>query len=274
LPAGKELPSVVMLSAAGVPRTGANRMYVTLADRLAAQGHAVLRFDISGIGESPPAEGEAPNQPYARSLLPDVRLALDFMAAEHGVPAFWVVGLCSGAAAAYQTTLGDARVAGMVLINPPVFYWEAGVASDSLAVQQFSASRYYRQALFRPSAWLRLLSGKAAVGHIARLVATRAGTWIRARRAALATALGLGTPAGLAADLLRARDRGTSVRLAFSPGDQSLDGFTHAVGKSRKRLEGRGVVVRVFDGADSTFGPLKVRGELLDWILAAVSGRG
>jgi hypothetical protein len=193
------------------------------------------------------------------------------MAAEHGPPNSWLVGLCSGASAAYQTSLADSRVAGAVLINPPVFYWEVGVESDSLAVQQFSASRYYRQALFRPSAWLRLFSGKAAVGHIARLVMTRAGTMLRARREALASALGLGEPKGLAADLRRLLDRGVRVSLAFSPEDQSLEGFTHLIGRSRARLEERGLAVRIFDGADSTFGPFRVRAELLDWILERVS---
>ena len=47
-------PWVVLLNAGIIHRIGPNRLYVQLARRLASRGHAVLRFDLAGIGDSEP----------------------------------------------------------------------------------------------------------------------------------------------------------------------------------------------------------------------------
>jgi alpha/beta superfamily hydrolase len=50
-PSGEHL-AIVILNTGIIYRTGHNRMYVTLARTLAKAGHTVLRFDMSGIGDS------------------------------------------------------------------------------------------------------------------------------------------------------------------------------------------------------------------------------
>ena len=50
-------PTVVLLNAGIVHRVGPNRMHVLLARALAAAGIPSLRFDMSGIGDSPEPTG-------------------------------------------------------------------------------------------------------------------------------------------------------------------------------------------------------------------------
>ena len=55
-----QAPAVLWLSAGFLHRVGPNRLYVTMARRLAALGFTSVRFDFSGIGDSPPSSsGEA-----------------------------------------------------------------------------------------------------------------------------------------------------------------------------------------------------------------------
>ncbi len=69
-------PAAVILNAGIVHRVGPNRMFVTLARRLAAAGTFVLRFDLSGIGDSETRnDGLAPFD----SSLADIREVLDML---------------------------------------------------------------------------------------------------------------------------------------------------------------------------------------------------
>ena len=49
----RERPAVVILNAGIIHRVGPNRLHVQLARALAQAGVTVLRFDMSGIGDSP-----------------------------------------------------------------------------------------------------------------------------------------------------------------------------------------------------------------------------
>jgi hypothetical protein len=65
--------------------------------------------------------------------------------------------------------------------------------------------------------------------------------------------------------------RGVRVRLAFSEGDPGYDAFLRQAGSGLKKCRREGLVLRSFQGADHTFSPMQVRGELLDWIVDQVS---
>ena len=107
-------PAVILLNAGLVHRVGPNRLYVRIARWLSGQGFSSLRFDLSGIGDSPSrADGSA----LRDAALRDVRDALDGAAAETGAVSFILLGLCSGADLAFRAALDDARVVGLVLID-------------------------------------------------------------------------------------------------------------------------------------------------------------
>lgn len=107
-------PIVVFLNAGMVHRVGPNRLHVRLARELARLGFASLRFDLSGIGDSPArVDGASLHDAGLR----DVYDALDFVASEHEGSTFVLVGLCSGADLAFRAALADERVVGGVLID-------------------------------------------------------------------------------------------------------------------------------------------------------------
>ena len=111
---GNNAPAVLWLNAGLLHSAGPFGWYVTLARRMSEQGIASLRFDISGVGDSPPrADGRSKLQ----SGVADVVAAMDFLAREHGNRRFVLVGLCSGAILAQQVASSDDRVVGAVLID-------------------------------------------------------------------------------------------------------------------------------------------------------------
>jgi dienelactone hydrolase len=110
-----EAPHVVLVNAGIVHRVGPNRLYVEIARRLAALGYPVLRFDLSGLGDSDAiAEGAS----LSESAVTDIRTALDFLESSRKAASFILCGLCSGANHSMLATFVDARVAGALLIDP------------------------------------------------------------------------------------------------------------------------------------------------------------
>jgi alpha-beta hydrolase superfamily lysophospholipase len=120
-PPPSERPAIILLNAGAVNRTGPHRLYVTLARRWAALGFTVLRVDLSGIGDSPAAEGTAENLVYPRDGLTDIAAARDFATRELGARRFIIAGLCSGADLAFQVARREGRLDGVIMMNPRTF---------------------------------------------------------------------------------------------------------------------------------------------------------
>ncbi len=175
---GERLQGVLALPAAGPPapvgllivvggpqyRIGSHRQFVMLARRLAAAGHAVLRFDVRGMGDSGGA---------ARSfedLQEDIAAAIDALLQTPGLRRVALWGLCDGASASllYAQATADPRLAGLALLNP----WVR--SAQSLA--RTHVKHYYRERLLQPAFWVKLLRGgigrtalRDLAGNLARL---------------------------------------------------------------------------------------------------------
>jgi len=110
-------PAVVILNTGIVHRVGHHRMYVALSRQLARIGFNVLRFDLSGIGDSEPrTEGLSPLD----SSLADIQEVLDWLEQERGTSQVVLIGLCSGADHAILHSHGDPRVVALVLMDPSI----------------------------------------------------------------------------------------------------------------------------------------------------------
>lgn len=107
-------PTVVILNAGILHRVGANRLHVLIARALAALGFPVIRFDLSGIGDSAPREDALP---LLDAALADIREVLDELGSMNGAREFVLVGLCSGAVHALLAAEADPRVKGIVLLD-------------------------------------------------------------------------------------------------------------------------------------------------------------
>ncbi len=107
-------PAVLILNSGNIHRVGTGRMSVILARRLAAHGAFVLRFDHSGVGDSPPRrDGLDLEEGRVREII-DV---MDALQERYGVERFVVHGLCTGARDAFHAALQDERIVGLVQID-------------------------------------------------------------------------------------------------------------------------------------------------------------
>jgi dienelactone hydrolase len=113
--------TVVLFNAGAIRRIGPNRMWTEAARRWAANGVAVIRLDVEGIGD---AAGEnsayiaGDESFYVPALTAQARSALD-LAAEQGLPdRFMLAGLCSGAFWSFEIAADDPRVQAIAMLNP------------------------------------------------------------------------------------------------------------------------------------------------------------
>jgi alpha-beta hydrolase superfamily lysophospholipase len=121
---------VIFVPVAAEHRVGPGRMWVELARELAARGYRSLRFDFSGLGDSPTRPGQPENWVYTNEALDDIDDVLDVVAPS--APGGMVlVGLCSGAHAAMRAVARRkanggpaAAVQSVCALNP--FLWYGG----------------------------------------------------------------------------------------------------------------------------------------------------
>ena len=129
-------------------RVGSHRQFVLIARWLAAAGLAVLRFDYRGMGDS-----TGPMRRFDKTG-PDIAAAMDALQAScPTIEKIVLWGLCdaaSGALMYWENTL-DARVGGIVLLNP----W----ARSDATIAKTYLKHYYGRRLFEKEFWVKLLRG-------------------------------------------------------------------------------------------------------------------
>ncbi|MGH8026630.1 MAG: serine aminopeptidase domain-containing protein, partial [Pseudoxanthomonas sp.] len=117
-PLPQPVPRILVLNAGVLHRVGPHRLHVRLARRLAAMGYVVARMDLSGIGDSRALPGR---MTFRESSVADIRTALDTLAAGEPRAKFFLFGICSGADNALAAAEADARIAGLILVDPPAY---------------------------------------------------------------------------------------------------------------------------------------------------------
>ena len=128
-------------------RAGSHRQFTLLARDLAAAGIPAMRFDYRGMGDS-----EGALQTF-ENVDEDLRAAVDrFFLEVPGLQEVVLWGLCDGASAAAMYAPQDARVAGLVLLNPWV-RTEEGAARATI-------KHYYKDRLFDARLWKKIGSGQ------------------------------------------------------------------------------------------------------------------
>jgi uncharacterized protein len=168
-PEGPALATGVVIAVGGPQyRVGSHRQFILLARRLAEAGHAVLRFDFRGMGDS---SGDFPG---FEAVGPDLAAARRTLRTE--VPAVERVvvwGLCDAASAALMNA--DPGVAGLVLLNPWVRHVDTHARTE--------VKQYYGRRLLDGAFWRKLLAGRVDVLGSAREFAAKLARALRAGRA-------------------------------------------------------------------------------------------
>jgi len=226
---------VVIVVGGPQTRVGSHRQFVLMARALAQAGYPCLRFDYTGMGDSP-----GPRPDFERTG-PDIRRACDALVAQApGCTKIALWGLCDGATAALLYAPDDERIAAVIAANP----WARSDATRSAAL----VSEHYGLRLRSAEFWKRLLTGKVnvtgaareALGHI-----WRARTRLTRRSEAGSEDL----PTRLVRTLAVSRQ---TVRLQLSGRDLTAAEFEVAVRRSGKSLD-RSISLFRLDDADHTF---------------------
>lgn len=162
-------PAVVILNAGIIHRMGPSRFAVELARGLSSEGYRVLRFDLSGIGDSPRSTRPGTLQEIVHQDISDAvqlvtagkaRSESDEVSSGTGgesgqalepkrLGETALLGLCSGADHSFQFSLSDERVTGLALIDPTIH-----------PTPGYYARRIARR-LLSPKSWWNVLSGRS-----------------------------------------------------------------------------------------------------------------
>jgi hypothetical protein len=113
--AGRPRSALVLVTAGLLPKCGPYRLYAELARRVAGEGVVTLRYDASGIGDSAPSGSALPLR--ARTEL-EIGAAIDLLQQRYGLAKVLLGGLCSGAEDSLRAGASDARVSGVLMIDP------------------------------------------------------------------------------------------------------------------------------------------------------------
>ncbi len=177
--ASNDLPLVVLLNAGSSYRIGPGRLYVFLSRQLAAQGFRTVRLDLCSLGDSVSLDSEHENDPHPATAFRDVDLVLKQLQQRYGATKIVLMGLCSGAYAAFQSAaqIQNPALVESVLINPLTFFWKEGMSLDVSSVKQLVSVHYYLDAALQPKKWLRLLRGQTKIGFVgaAKIVLRKLG---------------------------------------------------------------------------------------------------
>ncbi len=267
-PSPEGRPAVCFLNVGANHEVGPHRLNVELAREMAALGYTTLRFDASGLGDSPAGPSGAENRIYTKEAIADVQSAMDLLASRCGSRRFVLVGLCSGAYLAYHTAIVDPRVAGQVLLSPYAFEWKEGdpvTLTEREDFRTFKSSRFYARAVLEPGVWRRILRGEVNVRAVGGVLVERAISQIEAALPSVtARVQRRRRPATVVeGEFRRLCERGVVSLLALSIEDGGLDMIARYLGNDARRMRGYdNFALQVIDDADHTFTTLASRDNL------------
>ena len=266
---------LLLLNAGAVHHIGPNRLYVSLARRWAALGHAVLRLDVSGIGDSLPAPGAPENVVYTDVASDDIRQALAALRRQPGVTEVHALGLCSGGYNAFKAAVAGVSLDGVFLINPLTFFYKTDPDRPPAAAEHqviFEASRYLRR-LRDVDAWMKVLRRGGDLGLAGRTLTRYFVDRLRGRARDLARRAGLAVDDDLARELTTLAGKRIRLGFVFSAGDPGI-GLLHTHGGAtvdRLRRQGQ-LSIEIIEGTDHTFTPLWSHPVLTSTLAAHLDG--
>lgn len=159
---GKKI-GVLLLNAGLIHHVGPSRLYVKLARKLAELGFVVLRFDMSGVGDSQPRSDSVVQED---AVLDEARQAMDYLQQHRDVEHFIPIGACAGASAAFMVAESDSRVMAAVFVNPLV------PRSDQTT--QMRAFNYYsKQAIINKISWFKFFTFRSDFRTISKALSLR-----------------------------------------------------------------------------------------------------
>lgn len=236
-----DLPAVILFNAGLTHRVGPNRIYVKLARHLTEMGMTVMRFDLSGVGDS---SVRMDNSTFEAAVVDDARQVMDYLSRTRGSKSFFLMGHCGGALISLGIANVDPRTVGVVMINA-----EGGDTQWDEYDRKRKHSHYYenyygRDALVSSKKWKKFLTGKADYGSIFRNIFITI-IWHRVSAAAFklqktlfAKQESLTRPevAALFESIPALIERNTNILIIYSKGSSGLERTQLLIRDIRKKL--------------------------------------
>lgn len=233
-------PLVMIINTGANAHTGDGRLAVVFARRLAAQGIASVRIDISGIGETPSSGWVDSKSPlYSARAIGDVCQAASWLAAR-GYPSIALFGICSGAYLGLHAAAASPHVDGVVAVNLQRFIWAHNETLEEAMRKQGHSMKLYMRSARRLDKWLNVLRGRSHVRAKLKTVGLRV-----ARRAAIGGAnlahdiarVEFGTSGRAQALVSHLDKKGVEVRLVYGTFNRGLEEMSTYFGHGGRRLE-------------------------------------
>jgi pimeloyl-ACP methyl ester carboxylesterase len=246
--------ALLLLNSGILHHAGPSCLYVSLARRLAAEGHLVLRFDFSGIGESEPRRD---GMRFEESAVLEAKQAMDLLAVTRGAERFVVAGICSGGVMSLRVALADTRVAGAAMLNPQGYFASSSKRIESYIKAERDKSWLLTVSMRRRESWLRLVRGEVDFLALAKALAGRALRPLLEHGAARTDIL------ALAREFERLAMRSVPMLHVYAehdPGLIELDLVARAMPAAMRKL----MQPHLVPGADHLFTPLDAQGRLVD----------
>lgn len=153
----KRRTALILLNTGMDHKAGSRRLNVKLARRLAVQGYSVLRFDLSGIGDSAQL---CQGMPKIEQVNEDIGSAISMLKEDFGISSLIVYGVCTGADFAYRTILTRSDLSGAILVNGNYLPTDNRRKYREMAKNQYRSNQVLHKAVFQPFRWKRLFTGK------------------------------------------------------------------------------------------------------------------
>lgn len=229
--------TVIFANAGRDYHIGWARATVDHARALARLGVASLRFDASGIGDSPAHPGASGEALYSQSQVDDLRAAIDALEGM-GIGDPILVGRCSGAWSVFNAAVEDDRVGEVLMINTERFVWDP---RENIAEALRYAHRSigdFGATLWKRGGWKRLFKGQLRVAAAGKYVSQRL---LRKASLRFAPALGPLTHEGRLHREVHRRfatlaKRQVAVWVIYSEGDLGLVELHTYFGEDGRRL--------------------------------------
>ncbi|HET9958006.1 MAG TPA: alpha/beta fold hydrolase [Polyangiaceae bacterium] len=258
-------PVLLLLSAGADHSIGPHRMHVDVARAAVEAGYTCFRLDASGIGDSRIVD-QRRRHIYEMAAVEDVRAAMDAITERTGAEEFILLGLCSGAFVAFQTTQVDSRVVGEILINPRRLTLGADASMHDEFKLYHKSSSYYVNALLSREHWARFLRGKLSIRGGVRYLTTLAA--VRAQKFLNAKLRGLPEQDEVCAGFQQICQRGTRTLVLAGLQDNGVDYLEYHIGhRGSKLARFEGFRVQLLAGSDHAFSTVHSQRMLRECIL-------
>nr|WP_282449558.1 alpha/beta fold hydrolase [Roseibium sp. CAU 1639] len=253
------------------------RMTVGFSRALAADGAAVLRMDLAGIGESRYWPDQPPQVLYSDRQVDDVRAAIDWLQSHMKAERIILAGRCSGAYLTLLAAARDERVNGAFLINPRRLVWDPDEDVDQAIREPIQTLETYSRKIFDRETVKRVLSGEinpvSAGNKLSRALATKSDRVFAPVLRNFSRHHRLSMTLFNRLDALK--ERGIPVHLVYSVGDRGLTELDLWFGNDREGLAAySNLTVSSIADADHNLTPLKSRQDVQALLRAFVFGSG